>query len=75
VVVMNVAMSLDIAPCSPYANRHFGRTYRLHLQGRKSAEEETSMQQVARHCLVSFSLDNLILRRREKICALVMYTK
>jgi hypothetical protein len=32
----------DIAPCSPYMNRCFGGTYHRHLQGRKSAEQETS---------------------------------
>jgi hypothetical protein len=45
-VVMHVATSWDIVSCSPYVNRPFGRTYRLHLKGRKSAEQETSMQQV-----------------------------
>jgi hypothetical protein len=33
----------DIAPCSPYMNRCFGRLYHLHRQGWKSAEKETSM--------------------------------
>jgi hypothetical protein len=31
-------------PCSPYMNRRFGGTYRLHLQGPKSAEQETSVR-------------------------------
>jgi succinylglutamate desuccinylase len=35
-------MFWDIAPCSRYMNRRFGGTYHLHLQGRKSAEKETS---------------------------------
>jgi hypothetical protein len=43
-VVMNVAVLCDIAPCS----RRFGGTYHLHLQRRKSAEQETSVQKVAR---------------------------
>jgi hypothetical protein len=33
---------------SPYVNRCFGSTYHLHLLDRKSAEQETSVQQVAR---------------------------
>jgi hypothetical protein len=37
------AVFWDIAPCSPYVNRRFGGTYGLHLQGRKSAEQETSV--------------------------------
>jgi hypothetical protein len=48
VVVTNVAIVWDIAPCSPYVNRRFGGTYRLHLKDRKSAEQETSVQQVVR---------------------------
>jgi hypothetical protein len=32
----------DIASCSLYMNQHFGGTYHLHLQGWKSAEQETS---------------------------------
>jgi hypothetical protein len=37
---MNMAIFWDIDPCSLYSNRHFRRAYRLHLQGRKSAEQE-----------------------------------
>jgi hypothetical protein len=33
--------------CSPYVNRRFGGTYDFHLQDRKSAEHETSVQLVA----------------------------
>jgi hypothetical protein len=47
-VVMNVAIFCDIAPCSPYVNRSFGRKYRLHLQDRKSTEQGTTVQQVAK---------------------------
>jgi hypothetical protein len=36
-VVMKVVIFWDIAPCG------FGGTYRLHLQGRKSVEQETSV--------------------------------
>jgi hypothetical protein len=50
---MNVAIFWDIALCSPYANRRFGGKYRLHLQDRKSAEQETSVQQVASHILTT----------------------
>jgi hypothetical protein len=39
-VVMNVAIFWDIPP---YANRRFVGTYHLHLQGRKSVEQETSV--------------------------------
>jgi hypothetical protein len=44
-VVKNVVIFWDIAPGSPYMNLHFGRTYHLHLQGRKSPEEEISVGQ------------------------------
>jgi hypothetical protein len=40
-----VATFWDIAPCSPYVNRHLGGTYHHLLQGRKSADQETSLQQ------------------------------
>jgi hypothetical protein len=42
-VVMKVVFFWDTAPCSPYVNRCFRGTYHLHLQGRKSAEQETSL--------------------------------
>jgi hypothetical protein len=42
-VVMSVAIFWNIAQCSPYVNQRFGGTYHLHLQGRKSEEQETSM--------------------------------
>jgi hypothetical protein len=42
-VVIGVAICWDRAPCSQYANRCFGGTHHLHLQGRKSAEQETSV--------------------------------
>jgi hypothetical protein len=38
---MKVAISWDVVPCSPYMNQRFGRTFHLHLQGRKSAEPQT----------------------------------
>jgi hypothetical protein len=37
-VVMNVAIFWYIALCSPCLNRRFGGAYRLHLQGKKSAD-------------------------------------
>jgi hypothetical protein len=40
---------LGYKPCISFLNRHFGRTYYLHLQGRKLAKQETSLQKVARH--------------------------
>jgi hypothetical protein len=36
------AIFWDILPSSSYMNRRFGGTYHLHLQGRISAEQETS---------------------------------
>jgi hypothetical protein len=43
-VVMKIVIFLDIASCSPYMNRRFEGKYHLHLQGRKSAEQETSVR-------------------------------
>jgi hypothetical protein len=34
------AVFWDVAPCRSCVNRRIGRTYRLHLQGRKSASDE-----------------------------------
>jgi hypothetical protein len=42
--LLKIAIFWDIAPCSPYMNRRFGGTYHFHLQGRKSAEQETSVR-------------------------------
>jgi hypothetical protein len=43
-----------------YMNRGFGGTYHLHLQGRKSADHETTMQQVT--CPEDVNItDNLVL--------------
>jgi hypothetical protein len=38
-----MAIFWDIAPCSPYMNRRFGERYHQ-LQGRNSAEQETSVR-------------------------------
>jgi hypothetical protein len=46
---MDVAIFWDIAPCGPYVNLCFRGTYHLHLQSRKSAEQGTSMHQMAKH--------------------------
>jgi hypothetical protein len=44
-VVMKSNIFWDITPCSPLkVNRRFGGTYRLHLQGRRKAEQETSVK-------------------------------
>jgi hypothetical protein len=37
---MKNAVFWDVAPCTSCVNRCFGGTYRLHLQGIKSASEE-----------------------------------
>jgi hypothetical protein len=46
---MNVTISFDTAPCNPYVNRRFEVTYNLHLQRRKSDEQETSVKQMPSH--------------------------
>jgi hypothetical protein len=43
-VVMNVAIFWDMAPCNSYVNGRFGGMCQLHIQGRKSAEQETNVQ-------------------------------
>jgi hypothetical protein len=42
-VVIKVVIFSDIAPLSPYINQRFGGPYYFHLQGKKSAEQETSV--------------------------------
>jgi hypothetical protein len=44
---VNIFWDTRIAPCGTYVNRRFRGMYHLHLQGRKSAEQEISVQQVA----------------------------
>jgi hypothetical protein len=48
----------DITPCNPLkSNKYFGDRCRLHLQGRRISQEETSMKLVAsRPCLIYFSI-------------------
>jgi hypothetical protein len=48
VLFSNVAILLDIASCSPYVNRRFEGMYQICFQDRKSVEQETSVEQVAR---------------------------
>jgi hypothetical protein len=59
---MNVAIFWDIAQCNPYMNRSFGGTYRLHLQSRKSVEQDTSLQQVGR---LNFDPEKEVIRSSE----------
>jgi hypothetical protein len=40
-VDMKVAIFWDISQCSLHMNQRFGGTYHLHLQDKKSAEQET----------------------------------
>jgi hypothetical protein len=42
-VVMNVDIFWHIAPCSTYVNRRFRGIYDIHLEGKNSAEQETSV--------------------------------
>jgi hypothetical protein len=54
--VMNVVIS-EIPPCSPYVNRRLGGMHHLHLQGRKSAKQETSLLiMLLSFCLVLYLL-------------------
>jgi hypothetical protein len=46
-VFMNAAIFSNIVLCSPYVNRRFRGMYYLHVQGRKSAEQQSSVEQVA----------------------------
>jgi hypothetical protein len=40
---INIAIFWNRAPFSQYVNGNFGVTYHLHLQGRKSAKQETGV--------------------------------
>jgi hypothetical protein len=50
-MLMNVknAVFWDVAPCRSCANRRFGGTYGLHLQGRKIRERGTSVSRWLKH--------------------------
>jgi hypothetical protein len=41
--IMKNVVFWDVGPCKFCVNRRFGRTYRLHLQGRKIRERGTSL--------------------------------
>jgi hypothetical protein len=58
-VVMYAAIFRDIALCSSYVNRSFGRKYHLQL-GWKSAEQETRIQHSAYPPAVRWFLVRLI---------------
>jgi hypothetical protein len=78
VAVMNIAILGDTAPCIPFMNRSFGGTCHIHLQCRKSADIESSMQMVARLNAASVRTSNpkqccsrlSLLVRRLSLCAL-----
>jgi hypothetical protein len=53
-VVINVTVFWDIATCSEYVNERIRGAYHLHLQGRKSAEPEISVQSPATFCVLVF---------------------
>jgi hypothetical protein len=48
VIYSNLSTFWTITPYSTYVNRRFGGMHHLHIQGRKSAEQQTSVQQMAR---------------------------
>jgi hypothetical protein len=54
-VLTAVASEIGIGPCSPYVNQRFEGTKHLHLQGRTSAEQETSVLAGAASLLGWFS--------------------
>jgi hypothetical protein len=57
---MNVVILKEGVPCLQYVNLRFERTFHIYLQGRKSAKQETSVQQnlkITCCTLVSFSAD------------------
>jgi hypothetical protein len=64
VMVTKSVIIWDITPCSPLSvNRRFGRTYRLHLQGRRNKRAsrwEASEEHIACHLLASLFLAELI---------------
>jgi hypothetical protein len=58
-VTMKNAVFWDAGPCRSCVNRRFGGTYRLHLQGKKSASEELAL---AGGCRMYEDGDNTFLR-------------
>jgi hypothetical protein len=63
-VGMDVAFFWDTAQCNQHMNRRFGETYRLHLQGWISAEQETNVQQVAPLIIDTHTDYNVLLPKR-----------
>jgi hypothetical protein len=52
-VVMETSIFWDITPCSPLnVNRRFGRTYRLHLQGRRISEATNQRKALLASCFM-----------------------
>jgi hypothetical protein len=58
---MIAAILWDMSACITHVNRRFGGKYHLHVRGRKSAEQETSLQLVPRQkrppVAISFTQD------------------
>jgi hypothetical protein len=54
-VTMKNAIFWDVAPCRSCVNRRFGRTYRLHLQGRRIRERGTSVSEQVAQSAATFS--------------------
>jgi hypothetical protein len=50
-VVMNVAMSFEIALCRPYVSRRFGGAHQLHFQGLQTTR--TTSQKIATFVIIS----------------------
>jgi hypothetical protein len=85
ICILKVAILWDMAPWNEYVNRRSRGSCHLHLQGRKSADKETRVQQVARQifileyymsvtCLkrefgVLFNIDRM---RLDRLCGLVV---
>jgi hypothetical protein len=68
VVTMKNAVFWDVAPCRSCGNQHFGGAYRLHLQGRKSHEQGTSVSGwLQTHA--GFSLTDIPAVKMEAICS------
>jgi hypothetical protein len=58
---MKSTMFWDKTPCNPLnVNRRFGGKYRLHLQGKNSAEQETSVKADGKHLLSGWFLSQFL---------------
>jgi hypothetical protein len=73
------AVSWEVAPCRTCVNRRFGRTYHLHLQGRKIRERGTSCRlQSPAHAgssLADFSTRKMEAIRSSETLAHTRYTR